>query len=348
MLNSILFRGLLLGSCWLFACEGTPSSPSQNLLAQTIPKPPPTDTLLGNDAYFVDSREAISAFGPNSITRSMTQDAQGNYWFASWQGIIRYDGQNFTNMTLMNGLQRFHVFNSRATRNGEIWFGTIRGGVYRFDGQSFRHYTTRDGLSDNWVEWIFEDNTGNIWLGGNEGLNRFDGQKMTHITGPGNQKLYEVHSITQDKAGNIWVGTGDGVWIYDHQKFTEFKLADGESLSNTRSVITDRSGNIWMAGATGLYRYDGKQIKRFFDGFAGYVYEDKKGAIWFAGSDKGTSIMKVYQILEDTPVQFMAPVYPPMAMVFFIYEDQKGNIWFGADDRGVIRYDGKTFERFGG
>jgi ligand-binding sensor domain-containing protein len=37
-----------------------------------------------------------------------------------------------------------------------------------------------------------------------------------------------------------------------------------------------------------------------------------------------------------------------MAMVFFIYEDQQGNIWFGADDRGVIRYDGKTFERFGG
>lgn len=349
MLNSKLtVFSLALAFGGLMACTSNGHSQVAKPAEQIVPPPPPTDTLLGTDSYFVDSREVISSFGPSSITRSMCQDAEGNYWFASWQGIIRYDGKEFTNMTLLNRLQRFHTFNSRVTRRGEVWFGSIGGGVYRYNGQTFQHFTNREGLSDNWVEWIYEDNSGNIWLGGNEGLNRFDGHRMQMVTGPNNQRIFELHSITQDKAGNIWVSTGDGVWIYDHQKFTEFKLADGESLSNTRSVITDHFGNIWMAGATGLYRYDGKQNKRFFDGFAGYVYEDKKGTIWFAGSNQGTHIMNVYQIVEDTPVQFMAPVYPPMAMVFFIYEDQQGNIWFGADDRGVIRYNGKMFERFGG
>lgn len=349
MLNTrITIFGLLLAFGGLMACTSNGHSQVAKPAEQTVPAPPPTDTLLGTDPYFVDSREVISSSGPSSITRSMCQDADGNYWFASWQGIIRYDGKEFTNMTLLNRLQRFHVFNSRVTRNGQLWFGTIRGGVYHYDGKEFRHFTTRDGLSDNWVEWIFEDHSGNIWLGGNEGLNRFDGQRMQFFTNKGQPSPDEVHGITEDKSGNLWVGAGNGVWIYDHQKFTEFKQADGTSFSNTRSVITDRNGHIWMAGSTGLYRYDGKQIKRYFDGFAGYVYEDRKGTIWYAGSDKGTHIMKVYQILDDTSIEFMTPVYPPMAMVFFIYEDQQGNIWFGADDRGVIRYDGKTFERFGG
>lgn len=347
MLNSKTSAScLLLFFCSFMACQGNGQSQVAKPVVQEIPAPPPTDTLLGSDPYFVDSRDVISPFGPHSITRSMCQDANGNYWFASWQGIIRYDGQTFINMTLLNRLQRFHAFNSRATRNGNLWFGTIGGGVYLYDGQEFKHFTTRDGLSGNWVEWIFEDNGGNVWLGGSEGLNYFDGQRMTTITGLKNQPLFEVHGIAQDKTGNIWVGTGDGVWIYDHQKLTEFKLANGESLSNTRSVITDRSGNIWMAGATGLYRYDGKQTQRYFDGFAGYVYEDKKGTIWFAGSEKGGSNMKIYQIREDNNVPFPISILPETGMIFFIFEDQQGNVWFGIDNNGVIRYDGKGFTAF--
>jgi ligand-binding sensor domain-containing protein len=329
--------------CCFLACQGRVRSQITNPSS-----PPLVDTLLGSDPYFVESREVFSLYGPNSITRSMCQDANGQYWFASWQGIIRYNGREFTNMTLQNRLQQFHVFNTRVTSRGDLWFGTIRGGVYLFDGWEFRHFTTRDGLSDNWVEWIFEDRGGNIWLGGNEGLNYFNGQQMQVVTGPDQQTIAEIHGITEDTAGQIWIGAGDGVWIYDRQKFREFKQPDGASLSNTRSVITDHSGNIWMAGATGLYRYDGKQLHRYFDGFAGYVYEGKNGIIWFAGSEKGSSNMNVYQIRDEKPELFTIPILPELQMIFFIYEDQQGNIWFGIDNKGVIRYDGKGFTTFTG
>ena len=59
-----------------------------------------------------------------------------------------------------------------------MYVGTIRGGVYLFDGREFRHFTTRDGLSDNWVEWIFEDRGGNIWMAGATGLYRYDGTQL--------------------------------------------------------------------------------------------------------------------------------------------------------------------------
>jgi len=43
-----------------------------------------------------------TSFAPNapaSITRTIIVDSKGDIWIASWEGIIRYDGTSFTNMT---------------------------------------------------------------------------------------------------------------------------------------------------------------------------------------------------------------------------------------------------------
>ena len=41
----------------------------------------------------------------------------------------------------------------------------------------FEHLTTEDGLSHNYVQSIYQDKDGFIWLGSDNGLNRYDGQR---------------------------------------------------------------------------------------------------------------------------------------------------------------------------
>ena len=51
------------------------------------------------DPYFVESEYITSANGPSSITRNIIEDRQGQIWLASWEGIIGYDGELFSQYT---------------------------------------------------------------------------------------------------------------------------------------------------------------------------------------------------------------------------------------------------------
>jgi ligand-binding sensor domain-containing protein len=106
------------------------------------------------------------------------QDKKGNIWLASWEGVIRYDGKSFFNETLINSLEKFHVFSLLEDRKGNIWIGTIGGGAYRYDGSKYTYYTTTDGLIDNIIGCIAEDKDGNIWFGTEDGVSSFDGKRF--------------------------------------------------------------------------------------------------------------------------------------------------------------------------
>src|SRR5690349_7167503 len=102
----------------------------------------------------------------------MLQDKNGDYWLATWQGIIKYDGKVFTYYTLKEDLIQFHVFSCYEDTKGGLWFGMARGVAYRYDGKAFMLFTKKDGLADNTVTCFAEDKEGNLWLGTEKGIRR--------------------------------------------------------------------------------------------------------------------------------------------------------------------------------
>lgn len=116
--------------------------------AQNKTELPSGNTELG-------TKDLITYNGPNSITRNVIQDRKGNIWIASWEGIFRYDGKSFTNITSKVSSARF--FSALEDRNGNLWFGTIGSGVYYYDGKSFQNLTTKNGLVNNEITCIYED-----------------------------------------------------------------------------------------------------------------------------------------------------------------------------------------------
>ncbi|AYL97957.1 ligand-binding sensor domain-containing protein [Mucilaginibacter celer] len=313
---------------------------------------------------------ALSA-GPNRITRNIIQDRKGNIWLAAFDGIFKYDGKSFTNVT--DNVSKARFFSVLEDRKGNLWFGSIGSGVFRYDGKSFKNFTIKDGLLNNDVVSIYEDKKGDIWFGVWGGTSRYDGisfrnyiingngmnEDPTGKTIPG-RASYEVNAIIEDKTGRFWLATRGNTFVYDGKVFTAF-THDGKPFTNVRTVIEDKKGNIWLGGRDGLWRYDGRTFTNFAHAFVGHIMEDTKGNIW-TSSDVANDLKKILfgygansaawalSRYDEKSLSDKNPTATEIAykgMVFGILEDNKENIWFGALD-GVYRYDGKKVSDFKG
>ena len=318
-----------------------------------------------NALYADETKDASTSQGPKGIVRTIKQDRKGNIWITSWEGVFKYDGKSFTNVTSKVSSARF--FSVLEDSRGNFWFASIGSGVYYYDGKSFQNFTTDDGLANNTVTNIYEDKAGNIWFGTGDGISRYDGKSFRNFktretpavtpadsvnasaykkTLPENSWTHnDVNAIIEDNNGKFWVGTRGYAFAYDGKTFTAITNA-GKPFTNVRSIIKDKKGTIWLGGFDGLWRYDGKTFTNFTKKFVGYIYEDKKGNIWTSSeSSNNTWVLSRYDEKSLTDKKPAETVITNKPMTFGILEDDKGNIWFGAFD-GAYRYDGKTISDF--
>src|SRR5262245_22663071 len=137
---------------------------------------------LAPDPYFTPIADKSTPLMPRVILRSIREDRDGNIWFASFGGPIRYDGKAFTNFGKEAGIAERRIFSLIVDKSGAIWMGSITGGASKYDGKSFKRFTTKDGLSGNDIFWILEDKEGIIWLATNGGVSRYDGKAFTNYS----------------------------------------------------------------------------------------------------------------------------------------------------------------------
>lgn len=330
---------LLTGSC---KQQNSTKPPKKHInLDENIPN---KNKIPVADPYFIESKTITSPDGPKSITRNILEDKKGNIWLATWEGILRYDGKEFTNLTKKEALLPFHVFALLEDKKGNIWFGTIGAGVYLYDGTKFISFTTEQGLANNNITCIYEDKTGNIWFGTLGGVSRYNGKTFRNITTKDGLNDNEVNAIIEDETGRLWFGTRSEACIYNDGKFTKITNEEGMPFINIRSIIEAKDGNFWLGGNDGLWRYDGASFVNYAKNFVGYIYEDKKGAIWTSAA------------VADAPQDWVLSKYDEKGnataiktegnMFFGIEEDKDGGIWLG-NLNGVYRYDGKSFNDFG-
>ena len=282
----------------------------------------------------------------------MIEDSKGNIWLATWEGILRYDGETFTNFTNKAGLRRFHVFTALEDSKGNLWFGTIGAGVYCYDGATFTNFTTADGLASDRLGCIYEDDKGLIWFGTMGGISRYDGKTFTNFTTKEGLLDNDINSIIQDETGKFWIGSRGEACTYDGEAFakvTKITNAEVSSFYNTRCIIKDQNGDIWLGGNNGLWRYRKGEFMNFDTNFVGYIYEDKKGNIWTSSAVESEINTWALSRYDKRPFPYENPTATIIKkednMFFGILEDKDGGIWWGSL-RGVCRFFAGEFDSF--
>ena len=107
-----------------------------------------------------------------NTVHSILQDRRGFMWFATEDGLDRYDGYNFkvykNNPQDPSSISDNFIWSIYQDKNGILWIGTNNGGLCKYDEltDSFISYKNNpsdlNSLTFNDVRTIEEDSRGNL------------------------------------------------------------------------------------------------------------------------------------------------------------------------------------------
>ncbi len=138
---------------------------------------------------------------------------------------------------------------------GHLWMGSAIG-LFAWDGDTlFLHLTEEDGLLANLVNLVISDDSGNIFIGTNKGLNLYKPKekKMLIYTRRNGFTGIETlrNAVYRDREGYFWFGTANGVTRYDPRSVRHRSI---EPLTHIRSMQVNYKPRRMVEGLKLNYR----------------------------------------------------------------------------------------------
>ena len=310
-------------------------------------------------------------YGSGDIITKGYLDRKNNLWFTtSNEGIYKYNGSEFINITENDGLCSNDVSSVIEDTSGTMWFATAKG-LCKYDGSTFVNIalpkndsllvSPKTGFPSRTTENVMNlmiDREGNFWLGTDaSGAYKYDGtdfKPFLRFAGRlQSDNVYNncITSILEDKSGNIWFTsmTHGAITRFDGQTLTEFDVKDGLLGDMITSSFQDSKANIWFGSIQnldgGISRWNGISFTNFTvkDGLSDSnvtcFYEDESGKIWI-GTGNGVCYYdgKNFTNFDNNG--------KPLGDIRFIIKDNEGNMWFGGRYGILLQYNGKEFRDF--
>ena len=232
---------------------------------------------------------------------------------------------------------------------------------------AFEHFFVDLDMSPSDVSAIYQDRTGYLWFGTDNGVYRYDGYNFTpfkYIGDSINIRTLFTQAITEDDEGNIWIAAfNNGLQKLNIKTkiFTRY-LPEPEQAKTSKgenyilAVYTDKEDQIWVGTITGLYKYI--KNKNTFTSYkhdendpyslghnsVNGIYEDRDGTLWLATGgglerfDRKTNKFFHYWHYPNNDWQ---NIKTEKHWVQAIIEDASGNLWLGTDG-GLVEFNKKN------
>ncbi|ARV09405.1 LuxR family transcriptional regulator [Winogradskyella sp. PC-19] len=122
-------------------------------------------------------------------------------------------------------LSQVSVYNSIRLRNGNFILGTISNGIIKLDkkGNVLFRMNKNSGLSNNTVLSVFQDISGNIWMGLDNGINVLNLNSPYRVYTDNQGYLGTVYA-SEKTSENIYLGTNQGLFYKPINSSDKFKL----------------------------------------------------------------------------------------------------------------------------
>jgi signal transduction histidine kinase/ligand-binding sensor domain-containing protein/CheY-like chemotaxis protein len=265
-------------------------------------------------------------------------------------------------------------------RKKRLWLAS-RGGVHLFDRATgkFTPYRRKPAdptsLSDDFTQTIFEDRSGNLWVGTYAGgVNRLRSEAKpfeVHRHQPGNPRSISedrISGLAFDPQGRLWAATVNGLNRYEgDRRWTRFMHdpADPDSLrsDDLSTLAAAPNGDLWIGTAyDGVYRYDHRRFHTHptspssapepngtypFTGVqVNSILPDDKGGAWIGARAYGLDYFSEGKFLHFGPREASAnSLAQPTTNAVLGRIASDGSLWFATETSGLVRLD-LTTQRF--
>jgi len=351
-----------------------------------------------NFTSFTHSPFDTSGIGDNIIS-ALCVDRSGYLWIGTnTKGLVYYDHLTESFRSFRhdpdnpNSISDNNILSLCQDKNGSLWIGTGGGGVnqliYNPDSLNYqktlfkRYYhdpSNQNSIAGNWINDIFEDSNGFIWIGTGNGLSRLLINKKNRVSiknytynahDPYCLSYNSVSAISEDEYGNLWIGTSGGGLnrlSLENERFYHYRNEPGNQFSlsqdNISTIQIDNNHHdiLWIGtqigGINRLNIMSGK-IKRYGAVHEHYLYrknytidmfQDASGLLWIVGWGGG--------LLKFDPQRDKFKKYLPgfglgkEEVIWSFYENPNSTrniIWLISAVGGLLKFDRTrgTFKRY--
>ncbi len=318
-----------------------------------------------------DARGSITSNKINTVYRDRT----GTIWVGTWGGglNIKHPAKPAFAHYFRESKQRdakSFVSDLCEDANGNLWLAVVGGGLAKYDLATEettllyrRNAQNPNGLVDEYINTLYPDRAGRVWIGTHKGVNVLDPKtgRFTLLThdpqNPNSLASNSVISILEDRDGRFWfANTANGLDRFDPRTngFTHFRHdpKNPNSLADDRINILyqGRDGTLWIGTEGGLdaldlptgtfrhFSHDPKNPNSLSEDTVFSITEDAAGNIWVGTFNQGLNRLdrqkgtfKRYRVQDGLPNN----------TIFSVLEDAYRNIWVSTN-RGISQFNPRT------
>ena len=303
---------------------------------------------------YISINEGLS----QSTVFSIDQDKRGNMWFATYDGVNKYDGYAFTVYqhneddpnSIANDISRIVKTDSQ----GRVWIGT-RDGLSRYDEekdifQNFFYEKKGKHLQVNGIEEISPEQ---LLISTPEGLIMFDIKESKFIDDSFSTAMHKTIASTLYRQGDlIYIGTPtDGLYNYSITQKTFEKVIPILGTKQIQAILQQSPTRIWVATeGAGLFLINPKtkEIKNYLHSpsnpksiSSNYIRSlamDSQNRLWIGTFNdlniyhEGTDSFASY---SSNPVENGSLSQRSVRSIFM---DSQGGMWLGTYFGGLNYY----------
>lgn len=294
---------------------------------------------------------------------NVQQDSSGLMWFATWDGILRFDGINshsFRPIALSDGaISSNRIYKLKFDAGGLLWCVSSDDRIYTFDQRTQRFTDVQAGdslLRDNRVRNLVHLRNGVTWAIMRDGTAvRFEGGDRTFsdvrdvsavcitekreewVIGAGEARNHTLGYGIPGRWVNIYSINGRTVAIGRDGRVAEFDargaavrrfapLGPVKAKINYTMRVDDCVLIATDAGIYGVNLLDGKEMK-YSSHAATYLYKDSRGRVWAFGDPSRVTLMDDPDEGGATELHTLpAPVQREGRPQHIAMEDAAGNV----------------------